>query len=177
MRAELARLSVQTLTLLSPVESHVIYQGLYLSFTGSIYSSVVLNFFPKIGKIIAPFQWRSGFSKKVIVFVCFWDSKMMYKQIKSSRLVWHVWLFVLLSGHPCVCAWCTCWQAGRLPLGGTESNRFWARETICVSRISSLSVLTTVAWNRLALTSGLKPHWWISCELVWFSWFMEKTIF
>lgn len=36
-------------------------QEIILSFTGNIYSCIVLNFFPKIGKIIAPFQRRSGF--------------------------------------------------------------------------------------------------------------------
>lgn len=50
--------------------------GIVLSFTGNIYSCIVLNFFSKIGKIIAPFQWRSGFSKSDFVYFlfCFFET-------------------------------------------------------------------------------------------------------
>lgn len=164
-------------------------QGIILPFTGNIYSCIILNFFPKIGvKLSHPFSGNLA-SEKVILFVWFilrrQDDVQTNQIIKINKCGTRGYLLhlIFLSQATPACVWSTCWQAGRLPLGGTESNRFWARETICVSRINSLSVLTTVALNRLALTSSLKPHWWIElvdyCELLWFSQlgFMEKTIF
>lgn len=44
-------------------------QGIILSFTGNIHSCIVFNFFSQDLKIIAPFQWRSGFSKSDFVYL------------------------------------------------------------------------------------------------------------
>lgn len=159
----------------------MIYTGLYCLLLETFTVALFEISFPKSEKWLHLFSGDLA-SAKVILFVGLFVFLRRQDDAQTNQIIkvnkWGTRGYMLSQASP-ACVWCTCWQAARLPLGGTESNRFWARETIWVSRISGLSVLTTVALNRLALTFSLKPHWWISCELVWFRWlrFTEKTIF